>query len=97
MQGGPGFLVYPFPQYEGAGHVHVEYKLTGSAAAGVMIKMANEPSLVSAGKKNGYKVRITSEGDKSHCTGAIDGLSPASACLQKPIGEWNTLIYGWVG
>ncbi|HXJ42026.1 MAG TPA: DUF1080 domain-containing protein [Bryobacteraceae bacterium] len=94
-EGGQVLLFYAFPQYAGAGHFHVEFKVAGNGDAGILIRM-KEPSASSAGVRTGYKIRIASDGDKWHCTGAIEGLSPARACLQKPNGEWNTADI-WIG
>ena len=63
-ESGPGLLFYSFPQSPGAGHLHVEFKLTRSSdEAAVLIRM-EEPSASTVGVVSGYKVRIGAGGTK---------------------------------
>ncbi len=90
-EGGMGLLYYA-PEKFGNATVRVVFKTASkNANSGVFIRLPEHPKDPWYAVHNGYEVQIDAGGDDWHCTGSIYSLSPATARLQKPQGEWNTM------
>lgn len=90
-EGGMGLLWYTGEKF-GNTTIRVVFKtMSAKANSGVFIRLPEKPKDPWYGVHNGYEVQIDAAGDEWHCTGAIYSLSKATARLQKPQGEWNTM------
>lgn len=91
-EGGMGLLWYAKRQFGNGDTIRVVFKTTSPKSnSGVYIRFPEKPKDAWYAVHNGYEVQIDAAGDEWHCTGAIYSLSKATARLQKPAGEWNTM------